>query len=245
MCLASLLALERLAGLADGHAHGHAARGHAAHRLVHRAALVQLALDVHQPPQHEPEEERGAADQRVALLLGRRRVRVGIKARLRLRRRLRLGERGMRATCRNMSCLASQLTANSMGERIPRSRPMCVSPSIVYLRAVHGTTRGKGRSLCWPRPVADCRPVDGGAPEVEDVERERAPHCVLDPRHLGERLHRFHEKAAHLVGRQRRNQLRRTVWHAWAGGHARWLLAYPLIAASATRQNCEEHLDEE
>ena len=82
MCLASLLALERLAGLADGHAHGHAARGHAAHRLVHRAALVQLALDVHQPPQHEPEEERGAADQRVALLLGRRRVRIRIKARL-------------------------------------------------------------------------------------------------------------------------------------------------------------------
>ena len=111
-----------------------------------------------------------------------------------------------------MSCLASQLTANSTGERIPRSRPMCVSPSIVYLRAVHGTTRGKGRSLCWPRPaVAGCRPVDGVAPEVEDVERERAPHCVLDPRLLGERLHRFHEKAAHRVGRQRRNQLRRTV----------------------------------
>ena len=89
---------------------------------------------------------------------------------------------------------------------------MCVSPSIVYLCAVHGTTRGKGRSLCWPRPAAaGWRPVDGVAPEVEYVERERAPHCVLDPRLLGEGLHRFHEKAAHCVGRQRRNQLRRTV----------------------------------
>ena len=99
MCLASLLALERLAGLADGHAHGHAARGHAAHRLVHRAALVQLALDVHQPPQHEPEEERGAADQRVALLLIRLRVRIRIEARPRLRLRLRLGERWDEGLC--------------------------------------------------------------------------------------------------------------------------------------------------
>ena len=54
------------------------------------------------------------------------------------------------------------------------------------------------------RGVVDCGEA---APEVEDVERERAPHRVFDPRLLGERLDRFHEEAAHRVGRQRRNQL--------------------------------------
>ena len=78
---ASLLALERLGGLADGHPHRHAALGRAARRLVHGAALVQLALNVDQPPQHEPEEERGAADERVALLV---RVRVRVRVRLEL-----------------------------------------------------------------------------------------------------------------------------------------------------------------
>jgi hypothetical protein len=36
-------------------------------------------------------------------------------------------------SCLKRSCLASQVMANSTGERMPRSRPMCCSPSSVYL----------------------------------------------------------------------------------------------------------------